>query len=255
MKIFLKMIMLIIAIIILAGIYKFNYLSSLDGYDVDGNKIELKQIKNEEVYQCGKDTSFSIFYNQYKKRALAKDEVIFVFQNKEVVFIKDTIHSKLDYISEDKKLKYWRDKRGAFIVSDEKIYYKECQMKVSSILQTYFDIKSNKWMNKNTICKECTKENGYLKKGQMKNQAIAIWQEIQLKLKNDLGETPPINEVLEIFAYDYNLDYKWFGTYVSLDNDIFTIIYPFSKSLDEEYLNPRGKLKAYYEVMQINKSR
>jgi hypothetical protein len=27
-------------LIVLAGMYKFNYLASLDGYNVDGNKIE-----------------------------------------------------------------------------------------------------------------------------------------------------------------------------------------------------------------------
>jgi len=30
----------IIILIILAGMYKFNYLASQEGYDVDGNKIE-----------------------------------------------------------------------------------------------------------------------------------------------------------------------------------------------------------------------
>ena len=31
--------LVIITIIALAGMYKFNYLSGLDGYDCDGNKI------------------------------------------------------------------------------------------------------------------------------------------------------------------------------------------------------------------------
>ena len=31
----------IIILIAMAGMYKFNYLASLDGYDVDGNKIEV----------------------------------------------------------------------------------------------------------------------------------------------------------------------------------------------------------------------
>jgi len=33
----------IIIFIIIAGIYKFNYLSNHEGYDVDGNKIETSQ--------------------------------------------------------------------------------------------------------------------------------------------------------------------------------------------------------------------
>ena len=35
----------IVAIIALAGMYKFNYLASQDGYDCDGNKIEVENIK------------------------------------------------------------------------------------------------------------------------------------------------------------------------------------------------------------------
>ncbi|MCK5906396.1 MAG: hypothetical protein KAG37_02335 [Flavobacteriales bacterium] len=31
---------IIIVIVILAGMYKFNYLANQDGYDCDGNKIE-----------------------------------------------------------------------------------------------------------------------------------------------------------------------------------------------------------------------
>jgi len=30
----------ILLLIVLAGMYKFNYLASLDGYDVDGNRIQ-----------------------------------------------------------------------------------------------------------------------------------------------------------------------------------------------------------------------
>ncbi|MCK5814622.1 MAG: hypothetical protein KAH07_01635 [Flavobacteriaceae bacterium] len=33
----------IIIIIILAGVYKFNYLANQPGYDVDGNKIEVNK--------------------------------------------------------------------------------------------------------------------------------------------------------------------------------------------------------------------
>ncbi len=32
----------IIFLIIIAGIYKFNYLANQPGYDIDGNKIEMK---------------------------------------------------------------------------------------------------------------------------------------------------------------------------------------------------------------------
>ena len=33
----------IIFIVIIAGMYKFNYLANQPGYDVDGNKIEIKK--------------------------------------------------------------------------------------------------------------------------------------------------------------------------------------------------------------------
>ena len=38
-KYFVISFLIIIAIISLAGMYKFNYLSGIEGYDVDGNKI------------------------------------------------------------------------------------------------------------------------------------------------------------------------------------------------------------------------
>jgi len=37
----------IIIVILLAGIYKFNYLANQDGYDCDGNKIMMKQESTE----------------------------------------------------------------------------------------------------------------------------------------------------------------------------------------------------------------
>jgi anionic cell wall polymer biosynthesis LytR-Cps2A-Psr (LCP) family protein len=36
----------IVTIVILAGIYKFNYLASQEGYDCDGNKI-IMPVKND----------------------------------------------------------------------------------------------------------------------------------------------------------------------------------------------------------------
>jgi hypothetical protein len=43
-KILLAALGLLLAII-LAGMFKFNFLASLDGYDVDGNKIQNKKIE------------------------------------------------------------------------------------------------------------------------------------------------------------------------------------------------------------------
>lgn len=42
-KWFIFICLMAILIISLAGIYKFNYLASLPGYDVDGNKIETER--------------------------------------------------------------------------------------------------------------------------------------------------------------------------------------------------------------------
>jgi flagellar basal body-associated protein FliL len=48
MKKTLKLIAIILltglVLIILAGMYKFNYLASKEGYDIDGNKIEMKRV-------------------------------------------------------------------------------------------------------------------------------------------------------------------------------------------------------------------
>lgn len=44
-------VILAVAIIAIAGMYKFNYLASQEGYDVDGNKIETV----EGVTKTGKD--------------------------------------------------------------------------------------------------------------------------------------------------------------------------------------------------------
>ena len=34
----------ILVLVMLAGMYKFNYLASKEGYDCDGNKIEMKRV-------------------------------------------------------------------------------------------------------------------------------------------------------------------------------------------------------------------
>ena len=42
-KWFIFLFLMAILIISLAGIYKFNYLANLPGYDVDGNKIKIQR--------------------------------------------------------------------------------------------------------------------------------------------------------------------------------------------------------------------
>ena len=37
----------VLVLVILAGMYKFNYLASKEGYDIDGNKIEKPRSLNE----------------------------------------------------------------------------------------------------------------------------------------------------------------------------------------------------------------
>jgi flagellar basal body-associated protein FliL len=48
MKKTLKLIAIILltglVLVMLAGMYKFNYLASKEGYDIDGNKIEMKRV-------------------------------------------------------------------------------------------------------------------------------------------------------------------------------------------------------------------
>jgi flagellar basal body-associated protein FliL len=43
MKKILIAVVVVIVLIALAGMYKFNYLASQEGYDADGNKIEAVQ--------------------------------------------------------------------------------------------------------------------------------------------------------------------------------------------------------------------
>ncbi len=57
----------VLIIIILAGIYKFNYLANQPGYDVDGNKIEnpakkndLVQINPNHLKKVGKDGKYEL---------------------------------------------------------------------------------------------------------------------------------------------------------------------------------------------------
>ena len=44
MKKILIAVVVVIVLIALAGMYKFNYLASQEGYDADGNKIETMDI-------------------------------------------------------------------------------------------------------------------------------------------------------------------------------------------------------------------
>jgi hypothetical protein len=58
-KIIITFIVIFIAIIV-AGSYKFNYLASLEGYDVDGNKIRIHytwDMNKDGINDCEKDSS------------------------------------------------------------------------------------------------------------------------------------------------------------------------------------------------------
>lgn len=65
MTIVFGIILLGIVVIALAGIYKFNYLASQPGYDVDGNKIEV----SEEVVLTGDYVGMSVTQAQARTKA------------------------------------------------------------------------------------------------------------------------------------------------------------------------------------------
>jgi|GEM_PF-2460385 len=55
---------LLLVVVALAGMYKFNYLASLEGYDADGNKI-----KTEEVVLTGDYVGMSVTQAQARAKA------------------------------------------------------------------------------------------------------------------------------------------------------------------------------------------
>lgn len=59
-----------LVVVALAGMYKFNYLANLDGYDADGNKIEAQ----DPVILTGDYVGMSVSQAQARARA---DEVAF----------------------------------------------------------------------------------------------------------------------------------------------------------------------------------
>jgi very-short-patch-repair endonuclease len=55
-KIGLVLVILVFVGMVFAGMFKFNYLSGLEGYDVDGNKIENKNIVEVDGFIFNLDT-------------------------------------------------------------------------------------------------------------------------------------------------------------------------------------------------------
>lgn len=116
----------------------------------------------------------------------------------------------------------------------------------------YFDPSNNKWKNDKGVCKNCTLENGYTSDGQILGAPSTVfWHEIFYELKNDLDENPPIEEVHDLFSSQYSADQQWFGTHVSLTQDVFHIIVATEQS-EPHFTDPRGALLATYEVTSVN---
>ncbi len=62
-NILLFIIIIILLVVISAGMYKFNYLSGKEGYDVDGNKLEQKKHKRSDD-----------LYDEYGNRYQSEEE-------------------------------------------------------------------------------------------------------------------------------------------------------------------------------------
>ena len=256
MFIILSVIALLLVVVIFAGMYKFNYLANQPGYDVDGNKVEPKNDINEVSFLCADGYRFTVAYNSIPDQTLAKNEIFFRTDKYANSLWQEQTASGTKYTGND-GFSFWQKGNEALVLKNDETIAKNCipQKEViqKSIRETiYFDPTHNQWKDEMGVCNTCTPENGFLAKGQIKNQPIVSWVEIRLKLKNELNQNPPVEEVRELFAREYSLDPEWFGTYVELKDEVFTITYASSKSLEYEFRKQNGALKSYYTVTEIN---
>lgn len=115
----------------------------------------------------------------------------------------------------------------------------------------YFDPSDLTWKDDIGICHSCVIENGFSADGQIHDSQLNVsWRALSLKLKNDLGENPPLSEVKTLFTTQYSADPQWFGTRLSLQGDIYHIIVA-TEGSHIDFLDPAGALKASYDVTLV----
>ncbi|GEM_PF-2833133 len=220
----------VVTVVALAGIYKFNYLASQAGYDADGNPIVEPVVCDENL-------------NRYPNEQAAIETGL------------DRSRYGATYCPEYKMHPSWdEDQDGlndCYKTASCNPLADYMAAKPGTSPSVYFASMEKKWKDQNGMCANCTPENGFSRNGQLSNGPAISWMKIRLMLKNDLNENPPIYEVEGVFNREYNAAPEILGTRIRLDDDIYTIIFPASKSLEFEYKNKRGALSAYYEVTEL----
>ncbi len=110
-----------------------------------------------------------------------------------------------------------------------------------------FSPSEQRWFDDVGTCHTCTVENGFGQDGSVDN---VIWQELNVGLKNDLAESPSIQEVQILFEQHYAQQPGQYPVHVSYEQGKFTILVAVAKELKGiDLLDPRGPLFATYEVL------
>lgn len=111
----------------------------------------------------------------------------------------------------------------------------------------YFDPAAREWRDAHGPCLTCTPQNGFGPAGQIAGAPPVVWQNVRLRLLNDLEEEPPASEVQELFATHYSADPTLFGTHVTKQDDHYRIIVA-THTGETDFLAQNGALRAWYEI-------
>lgn len=110
-----------------------------------------------------------------------------------------------------------------------------------------FSQSQQRWFDDMGTCHTCTIENGF---GQDGSVDELVWQELTVGLKNDLGESPSVEEVQILFEQQYAERPGQYPVYVSYQQDKFTVLVAIAKELKGmDFLASTGALIATYEVI------
>lgn len=112
----------LIAVVVLAGMYKFNYLANQPGYDVDGNPINLEAVQFTEpvLYTSETGETITVSYDIYGDMV----EVHFV-ELEEGVYAKAFVAyvtpgaSGARYVSKDKRFTFWTKGADVMILDED----------------------------------------------------------------------------------------------------------------------------------------
>ena len=102
----------VLVVIALAGMYKFNYLASQPGYDVDGNKIDVSQLEHQDPVIYADDTGETIEV-AYGKDSAGNQVATVHFITIEDQYLKaftgfrSQSASGIRYTTKDKRFTFW----------------------------------------------------------------------------------------------------------------------------------------------------